>query len=247
MTRLPTSTTPRSRRLWCSLAAALLTVVVMTFLAVRGTHRAPTAQRQVDVVPTRTASAPVVPPSATPPASDEPAAPTHAALMRTDDPDTYARSVAAALFDVDVRTVSRDAFLDFWTQQAPSVVYSDAAAKGLSLEAQNQDLIDNLTTWWIPSSAVWSSEAAADTVQQLQITSVTVPDYWANAVADGTFRDPGLRMERVMGVLTQHYGTDQRHTATRALVIDLALLCGPTQPDGCRLLSPQQPPGPGQN
>ena len=69
-----------------------------------------------------------------------------------------------------------------------------------------------------------------------------VPDYWIEAVANGTFRDPGLRMERVMGVLTQTYGTELAHraTAARPVIIDLVLLCGPTQPGGCRLLAPQQ-------
>jgi hypothetical protein len=68
-----------------------------------------------------------------------------------------------------------------------------------------------------------------------------------NAVAAGTFRDPGLRMERVTGVLTQSYGTDPPHRSStaRPVVIDLALLCGPTQSGGCRLVAPQPPPGPG--
>ena len=132
----------------------------------------------------------------------------------------------------------------------PTVVYTDAAAKGLTLREQNHDAIDNLTRWWIPPQQVWDSEAADHTRSRFTITSVTVPDYWANAVANGTYRDPGLHMERVMGVLTQTYdtsdattgstgssavaappasptGTRGRGSTSRAVVIDLGLLCGP--------------------
>jgi hypothetical protein len=161
----------------------------------------------------------------------------------------YARAVAVALFDVDTLRVSRDGFLLFWQGELPSVVYSDGAARGLTLAGQRADAMDNLTRWWIPSAAVWASEAADATVSRLRILSVPVPDYWVNAVAAGTFRDPGLRMERVTGVLTQSYGTDPRHRSetSRPVVIDLALLCGPTQPGGCRLLAPQPPPTPGNS
>lgn len=170
------------------------------------------------------------------------------ALPRTDDPVTYAREVAAALFDVNPAAVSRAEFLQFWRGELPTVVYSDAAVKGLTLAAQNADAIDNLTSSWIPPQPAWDSEAAEHTASRLTITSVSVPDYWVNAVADGTFRDPGLHMERVMGVLTETYGTNptRRQTSARAIVIDLGLLCGPTQPGGCRLLAPQRPAGAGE-
>lgn len=166
-------------------------------------------------------------------------------LARTDDPEQYAREITGALFGVQPENVTRSGFLRFWRGELPTVVYSDAAAKGLSLSAQNDDVIANLVRWWVPSSTAWSSEAADRTTNKFAITSVTVPDYWANAVAEGTFRDPGLHMERVMGVLTQVYGTDHRYTSARSVVIDLALLCFPTQPRGCRLVAPQQPPAAG--
>ncbi len=168
-------------------------------------------------------------------------------LVRTDDPVAYVRAVAGALFGVANAEISRGAYLRFWTGELPSVVYADAAAKGLTLSVQNADAIDNLTAWWIPAQRVWNSEAAQHTTSRFVVTSVSVPDYWVNAVADGTLRDPGLRMERVMGVLTQSYGIDPAHrqTASRSVVIDLGLLCGPTQPGGCHLLAPQQPPSTG--
>ena len=160
----------------------------------------------------------------------------------------YARAVAAALFGVNPGVVSRAEFLRFWREQLPTVVYSDGAVKGLTLAVQNQDAIDNLTSSWIPPQAAWSAEASQDTTNSFAITSVSVPDYWIEAVANGTFRDPGLRMERVMGVLTQTYGTELAHraTAARPVIIDLVLLCGPTQPGGCRLLAPQQSASAGQ-
>jgi hypothetical protein len=166
-----------------------------------------------------------------------------AALPVTDDPVVYASAVADRLFDVTPSKVSRGGFLAFWRANLPTVVYADGAAKGLTLAEQNADAIDNLTHGWIPSDATWGAEAADATVSQLRITSVSVPDYWVNAVAAGEFTDPGLHMERVMGVLTQSYGVSHRYAVTRAIAIDLGLLCGPTQPGGCRLVAPQKPPG----
>jgi hypothetical protein len=190
--------------------------------------------------------------------SAEPASPSHPSvsslprtvpptLPRTDDPVRYAREAASALFDVDPEAVTREEFLQFWRGELPTVVYSDAAAKGLTLATQNSDAIENLTDSWIPPRDAWNSEAAERTTNRFVITSVSVPDYWINDVAAGIFRDPGLHMERVMGVLTQIYGIDptDRQTSARSVVIDLGLLCGPTQPGGCRLLAPQQPPGAG--
>jgi hypothetical protein len=169
---------------------------------------------------------------------------TEAGLVRTDDPASYARAVALALFDVDPAAVSRSEFLRFWSDELPTVVYSDAATKGLTLGAQNRDAMTNLTSAWVPPQSAWSSEASEHLQSRLTITSVAVPDYWVNAVAAGQFRDPGLHLERVIGVLTQAYGaTGRRYSSSRSVVIDLALLCGPTQPGGCRLLAPQQPPG----
>jgi hypothetical protein len=153
--------------------------------------------------------------------------------------------VAGALFDVNPAAVSRSEFVAFWRGEVPSVVYSDAATQGLSLATQNNDVIDNLTSAWIPTQPAWDAEAAERTTNQFRITSMSVPDYWVNAVADGTFRDSGLHMERVMGVLTQAYGLDPgtRQLSSRSVVIDLGLLCGPTQPGGCRMVAPQLPPG----
>jgi hypothetical protein len=182
-------------------------------------------------------------PAVTPTPSQHP--PPTAALPVTDDPVAYSRAVAEHLFDVNPAAFSRQQFLTFWEQNLPTVVYSDAAAKGLTLPDQNADAIDNLTHGWILTDTGWRAEAANATVSTLRITSITVPDYWINAVASGQFVDPGLHMERVMAVLTQRYGVSQRFTSRRAVVIDLGLLCGPTQPGGCRLLAPQTPPGQG--
>lgn len=168
-----------------------------------------------------------------------------AALPVTDDPGSYADAVAERLFDVEPAAVSRQQFLNFWEQNLPTVVYSDAASKGLTLPEQNADAIDSLTHAWIPTDAGWKAEAASGTVGQLTITSTSVPDYWINAVASGRFVDPGLHMERVLGILGQTYGISSRYTTRRAVAIDIGLLCGPTQPGGCRLLAPQVPPDQG--
>jgi hypothetical protein len=166
-----------------------------------------------------------------------------AALPTTDDPIAYAGAVASRLLDVNPAAISRAQFLAFWRANLPSVVYADGAAKGLTLAEQNADAIDNLTHGWIPSEVTWRAEASDALLGQLRITSISVPGYWINAVSSGEFTDPGLHMERVTGVLTQSYGVGQRYSAIRPVVIDLGLLCGPTQPGGCRVVAPQKPPG----
>lgn len=230
---------PRRRLLACGLVVAIIAVLVALSLALaspRAVHTSAPRPRSAPSASVTTAS-PVEP--------TEPSAPALLPrLVRSDDPVAYARAVAEALFAVDPASVSRTEFLRFWRAELPSVVYADAAAKGLTLAAQDADVMDNLTAGWIPTQSAWDSEAEAHTTNRVTITSVSVPDYWVNAVADGTFRDPGLHMERVMGVATQSYGTDatRRHSSSRSVVIDLGLLCGPTQPGGCRLVAPQQPP-----
>jgi hypothetical protein len=170
-------------------------------------------------------------------------APALATLPSTEQPAVYAAAVASHLFDISPANVSRSEFLRYWWANLPTVVYSDGASRGLTLAVQNADAISNLTHGWIPSQATWNAEASQGTVSQLRITSISVPAYWINAVASGKFTDPGLHMERVTGVLSQSYGVGRRYRTTRPIVIDLGLRCGPTQPGGCRLLAPQQPPG----
>jgi hypothetical protein len=233
---------PRRRLLTCTVAVTVVAVVVLVVLAfAHGSAARRPAAASTTTSPRASAS------TATPTAQRPYTPPIRATLPRlpsSDEPVAYAREVAAALFDVNPASVTRSQFVQFWTGEVPSVVYADAAAKGLTLNAQNSDVIDNLTRSWIPTQAAWDAEAAEHTTNQFTITSVSVPDYWVNAIADGEFRDPGLHMERVMGVLTQRYGTDPAHraSASRSVVIDLGLLCGPTQPGGCRLVAPQQLP-----
>jgi hypothetical protein len=254
-----------------ALAALALIAVLVAVLALNGSAPRRSSQPHVPM-PTTSHTTSSAHSAATP---DPAATPTASAtsssvaalpqLLVTADPAGYARAAALALFQIDPATSTRATFLEFWRRQLPTVVYTDAAANGLTLAEQNHDAIDNLTRWWIPPQQVWDSEATDHTRSRFTITSVTVPDYWANAVANGTYRDPGLHMERVMGVLTQTYdtsdatrgsvsasaigappaspaGTPGRGSTSRAVVIDLGLLCGPTQPGGCRLVAPQKPP-----
>jgi hypothetical protein len=234
-----TAWSPHRRLITLGLAAS---VIVLSLVAALLLTSSRTSDRAAPNAPTKALPAPSA--SAVP--GPTPTAPSAALrpLPRTNDPVTYARDVAGALFGVSPVTLTRPEFLTFWQGELPSVVYADAATKGLTLAAQNADVIDNLTTSWIPPQPAWDSEAAEYTMNRFTITSVSVPDYWVNAVADGTFTDPGLHMERVMGVLTQRYGADpaRQYTSSRSVVIDLGLLCRPTQAGGCRLVAPQQPP-----
>lgn len=230
---------PRRRLLTCGLVVPIIAVLVALALALASPRAAQTSSSPPQSAPSASVTI------ASPVETSGPSTPAMLPrLVRTDDPVAYARAVAEALFGVDPASVSWAEFLRFWRGELPSVVYADAAAKGLTLAAQDADVIDNLTAGWIPPGPAWDSEAADQTTNRFTITSVSVPDYWVNAVADGTFRDPGLHMERVMGVVTQSYGSDpvHRQASSRSVVIDLGLLCGPTQPGGCRLVAPQQPP-----
>lgn len=233
----------RRRSTWIVVVAfAIAAIVIVVLLAMstpgRPKHRAQGVVSGRSVTPSvgRLSDSPRVSHSST-------QAPTVASLPSTDDPAVYATAVASRLFNVNPADISRSEFIAFWRQNLPTVVYSDGAAKGLTLAEQNADAIDNLTHGWIPSEPTWHAEAADAMLGKLRITSISVPGYWVNAVASGEFTDPGLHMERVTGVLTETYGLSQRYTGTRAIVIDLGLLCGPTQPGGCRLVSPQKPPG----
>lgn len=244
MHRYSHNTSSRRRMLALGLAALTTAAVLVAMLTNHGSRpRRTTAADDVGTNHARpTASAPPASGIATPaPATNVPR------LPATDDPVQYAKEVASKLFGVDPARTTRTSFVAFWRGQLPTVVYSDGASKGLTLQTQDADALANLTTWWVPSQSAWASEARDRTSNTLLITSVTVPDYWANAVAAGKFRDPGLHVERVMGVLTQAYGTDAQHrySTRRPVVIDVALLCGPTQVGGCRLVAPQQPPGNG--
>jgi len=225
------------------LAATVLVVASLVFMRVGS---APRARSTIPPNPSpATLSAAVDSGSLSPSSSSEALPP----LQRTDDPVAYAREVATTMFGTRPAAVTHAQFVHFWEGELPTVVYSDASAEGLTLAVQNSDALANLTNFWIPPATAWASEAMEQTTSRLRITSVSIPDYWVNSVADGTFRDPGLRMERVMGVLTQTYGADpaRRSTSSRSVVIDLGLLCGPTQPGGCRLLAPQRPPGLGNS
>lgn len=228
MLEVISSWSPRRKIAAVGVALVLLALVILLLVTAMRAHRDPAATP----TPRPRAGAPSAPPITLAPALPP--------LPRTDDPVVYAREVATALFDVNPSTVTRPEFLQFWQAELPTVVYSDGAAKGLTLAVQNADAIGNLTSSWIPSQSAWDIEAAQHTTTRFLITSVSVPDFWMQEIAAGTFRDPGLHMERVLGVLTQTYGVGERHTLSRSVVIDLGLLCGPTQPGGCRLLAPQQ-------
>lgn len=236
----PSDWSVRHRWLTLGLIICALGVTLAVVDLGHGRHSSVVGGRRPSSAPsTGNAGAPHRPPSSTPPPTP--------ALPATDDPDLYAREVATALFGASPAQTTRAELLSVMQSDLPTVVYSDAAAKGLTLERQNSDAMQNLTKYWVPSQAAWSSEARDNTTNTVTIASVTVPDYWADAVATGKFRDPGLHVERVMGVLAQSYGTNpmHRYRSARPIVIDLALLCGPTQPGGCRLVAPQPPPSSG--
>lgn len=122
-------------------------------------------------------------------ASSPAAGPALAVLPKTDNPMTYARAVAAALFDWS--TTSGYSPSDY---TAP--VLADADPSGEEVPG----LIGDVTSYE-PTTAQWTQLATTQVVQRLAITSAVVPSLWPEALAQarGQLR-PGTTAITITGV-----------------------------------------------
>jgi hypothetical protein len=114
-----------------------------------------------------------------------------ASLPQTDDPVTYAKAVAAALFDWD--TTSGYVPSDY---EAPVVADADPSGE------ETSGLIGDVASYE-PTIDQWTQLATMDVAQHLTITSAAVPSTWSEALAEahGQLR-PGTTAITITG--TRH-------------------------------------------
>lgn len=147
--------------------------------------------------------------------------PSPAMLPKTDNPVTYARAVAAALFDWS--TVSGYAPSDY---TAP--VLADADPSGEEIAGLVGDVAS-----YEPTTAQWTQLATMKVVQTLSITSANVPSLWPEALAQahGQLR-AGTAAITITGTLHRTgvwYG--QAASTTDPVSFTVFEACSPSWPD----------------
>ena len=148
-------------------------------------------------------------------------APAPATLPKTDNPVTYARAVAEALFDWS--TISGYAPSDY---TAP--VLADADPSGEEIAG----LIGDVASYE-PTTAQWTQLATMKVVQHLTITTANVPSRWPQALAEarGQLR-AGTTAITITGTLHRTgvwYG--QAASTTDPVSFTVFEACSPSWPD----------------
>ena len=158
--------------------------------------------------------------SPSPPPTDPPTE-----LVHTDDPLTYARAVAAALFDWDTNA-------GYLPTDVTAPVLADADPSGEETAGLITDTSD-----YEPTTDQWLDLGAMNVTQQLEITSATIPSDWPEVVANahGQLR-PGTTAVTIVGV-RHRTGTWQGAPASTADPVSFSVFvaCHPTWPR-CHLL-----------
>ena len=154
--------TNHRRRLVIAIVSAGVALLVLVVIGVygllsRGQDQAPSAQTSPQ--------APVTPTS--PVQADGPQP-----IPETNDPELFARNVAAALFNWDTRA---DANVMDWAQELVDVANVDEAM-GLAADVRG----------YLPDPATWKQLRGYGTKQWLTVDSVVVPDLWATALEQAT-------------------------------------------------------------
>lgn len=148
-----------------------------------------------------------------------------AALPRTNDPITYARAVAAALFDWDTG-------VGFLPADYQTPVLADADPAG----EETPGLITDIATY-MPTVDQWLDLGAMNVTQTLSIRSAAVPDSWARAVAQahGELR-PGTTAVTIEGI-RQRTGIWNGETSSTSSPVSFTVFvaCEPAF-DRCRVL-----------
>lgn len=128
-----------------------------------------------------------------PPSADDVAIdPSQVPIPATTDPVTFARSIAAAIFEWD--TTSGYLPTDY---QAPVLAEADPSGE------ETPGLIDDISTY-MPTVDQWLDLATMNVVQTLVIDSAQVPASWANVVAQGHGElRPGTSAVTITGTRTR--------------------------------------------
>src|SRR5579875_1481815 len=116
--------------------------------------------------------------------------PASAVLPQTDNPVTYAKAVAAALFDWNTTS-------GYTPSDYTSPVLADADPSGEEMAG----LIGDVTSYE-PTTAEWTELATMKVIERLAITSAKVPSLWPEALAQarGQLR-PGTTAITITGTL----------------------------------------------
>ena len=167
----PASADPRARRRFVALIAAGIVLFVLAGVGVYGLLAGPPTS---DRSPDRgggTPSAPVVIAPGEPTPTGTPSLPALPEVEASDDPETFARNVATALFAWD--TASGLWPLDY----SPTIL-----AVGDPSGDEQAGLASDIATY-LPTRDAWIELRQYATRQHLTIDTAYVPDAWADAVA----------------------------------------------------------------
>ena len=174
--------TNHRRRLIIAIVSAGVALLVLVVIGVygllsRGQEQTPSAQTspQATVTPT-------------PPVLIDGPQP----IPETNDPELFARNVAAALFNWDTRA---DADVTDWAQELVDVANADEAV-GLASDVRA----------YLPNPGTWEQLRGYGTRQCLTVDSIVIPDLWPTALEQAT---PG----QVPPGATAYTVTGTRHRA----------------------------------
>lgn len=219
--KTPDLTDPRIRRRWIAVLAAVAAVLVLAGVGVYGLVTGPPGPHGTDndaTSPGPVATTPAVPaPTATPRLP---------VVAGSDDPETFARNVATALFAWD--TASGFMPLDY---------SSVLLAVGDPTGAEQAGLASDIATY-LPTREAWVELRQYATTQHLTIDTQLVPDAWDTAVAQA---QPGQLAAGTTAYTIE--GTRHRTgvwnnepvTSEHPVTFTVFIVCGPTY-DTCHLL-----------
>ncbi len=218
--KTPDLSEPRTRRRLIAALTAAIVVLVLAGVGVYGLlagppnldrdddagRREPSVTAPSDPVPTTTPRLPVV--------------------QVSDDPETFARNVATALFEWD--TASGFMPLDY-----TSVILDVGDPTGEEQAGLASDIAA-----YLPSRDAWLELRQYATAQHLTIDNTFVPDAWATAVEQA---QPAQLAEGTIAVTiegTRHregLWNDEQVTSEHAVTFTVFVVCGPTY-ETCHLL-----------
>ena len=218
------SSDTRSRHRLIALVAALVAIVVLAGVGVYGLLAGPpTSDHDND---TGTAPGPVVTTPGEPAPTGTRSLPALPEVEASDDPETFARNVAEALFAWD--TASGLMPLDY-----SSVILAVGDPSG----AEQAGLASDVAAY-LPSREAWLELRQYATTQHLTIEDAYVPDAWETALEQA---QPGQLAEGTIAYTiegTRHregVWNDEQVTSEHQVAFTVFIVCAPTY-DTCYLL-----------
>ncbi|WP_344308496.1 hypothetical protein [Brevibacterium samyangense] len=218
--KTPDLSEPRTRRRLIAALAAAVVVLVLAGVGVYGLLLGPPDPDRDD---DRGRPEPIVTAPSDPVPTTTPRLPV---VRASDDPQAFARNVAAVLFEWD--TASGFMPLDY-----TSVVLDVADPTGQEQAGLASDIAS-----YLPSRDAWIELRQYATAQHLTIETAFVPEAWATAAEQA---QPGQLAEGTVAVTiegTRHrtgLWNDEQVTSEHDVAFTVFVVCGPTY-DTCHLL-----------